>query len=416
MQIYPVSQVVRYLKGILEADSFTRDLWISGEVSNLSRSMAGHLYFTLKDKDGQIRCVFFGENGLNPWLMNGSAVVAHGRVSVYEAQGTLQLYVDVLQPEGTGILHLQLEELRARLEKEGIFDDSRKRPLPVFPRRIGLVTSPTGAALRDIVKVLTRRYPLAELVLSPTQVQGDGAAQGITEGLRQLNLLGGIDVIIVARGGGSLEELWAFNEELVVRAIHSSRIPVVTGVGHETDITLSDLAADYRAPTPSAAAMAVTPDCADLARRLASLRQDLLLRTKSGISQANATLERAVTDLHRALPDIAARRQRVDDISRNLLPSFVNLLKLKGERLRALSLQLESLSPLQTLHRGYAIVRRSRDGQVVSLVAQVSPGEAIQVQVSDGAFGGRVSGRTSGRRAAPTAGANDHGVQSLLPL
>ncbi|MDP2728063.1 MAG: exodeoxyribonuclease VII large subunit, partial [Dehalococcoidia bacterium] len=332
MQIYPVAQVTRYLKGLLEGDGLLRDLWVSGEVSNLSRSMAGHLYFTLKDTDGQLRCVFFSEGGQLSWLANGSAVVAHGRVSLYEAQGSLQLYVDVVQPEGTGILHLQLEELHARLGKEGLFEESRKRPLPAFPRRIGVVTSPTGAALRDILKILSRRYPLAEVLLSPTLVQGDGAAPGIVEALRLLNDLGDADVIILARGGGSLEELWAFNEEAVVRAIHASRVPVVTGVGHETDTTLADLAADFRAPTPTAAAVAVVPDVMDLAQRVAYLLQELLLRARDLVSKKAECLERAAWDLHRALPDIGARRQRVDDLTRVILPTFGNLLKLKEER------------------------------------------------------------------------------------
>ncbi|HLB13249.1 MAG TPA: exodeoxyribonuclease VII large subunit, partial [Dehalococcoidia bacterium] len=311
MQVYPVAQLVRYLKDLLESDNALRDLWVSGEVSNINRSMAGHLYFTLKDRESQLRCVCFGECGQLSWLSNGSAVVSHGRVSLYEVQGHLQLYVDVVQPEGTGPLHLQLEELRARLGREGLFEESRKRRLPAFPQRIGVVTSPTGAALRDIVKVLSRRYPLAEVVVAPTQVQGEGAAQGIAEGLQQLNCLEGIDVIIVARGGGSLEELWSFNEEPVVRAIHASRIPVVTGVGHETDTTLADLAADLRAPTPSAAAMAVAPDVADLGRQVASRRQDLLLTIMASLSRKGEAIESSGRALHRALPDIGVRRQRV---------------------------------------------------------------------------------------------------------
>lgn len=416
MQICPVAQVVRYLKAVLESDGFLRDVWVSGEVSNLSRSMAGHLYFTIKDREGQLRCVFFSECRQLVWLCNGSAVVAHGRVSLYETKGDLQLYVDVVQPEGTGVLYLQLEELKARLEREGLFEASRKRRLPSFPHRIGVVTSPTGAALRDIVKVLSKRYPLAELIVAPSQVQGDGASQAIVEALRALNCLGNIDVIILARGGGSLEELWAFNEEPVVRAIHASHAPVVTGVGHETDVTLADLAADVRAPTPSAAAMAVAPDVVDLARRLASLRQDLLLRTVAFVSRTGETLERAVKDMHRSLPDIAARRQRVDDLSRSLLPAFQGFLRLKRERVRSSTLQLESLSPVQTLQRGYAIVRRARDGQLVSQVGQVASGEVIRVQVSDGTFGGRVGGSASRRGDGRLAAPDGLGVQGVLPL
>jgi len=414
LQIVPVAQVTRYLKVLLEADGFLRDLWVSGEVSNLSRSMTGHLYFTLKDRVGQLRCAYFGERGQCPWLANGCAVVTHGRVSVYEAQGALQLYVDVVQPEGTGLLHLQLEELKARLANEGLFDESRKRPLPRFPRRIGVVTSPAGAALRDIIKVLSRRYPLAEVLLAPTQVQGEGAAAGIADGLRLLNSLGDVDVIILARGGGSLEELWAFNEEPVVRAVHASHVPVVTGVGHETDTTLADYAADMRAPTPSAAAMAVAPDVVDIARQIASFRQDLLLRSMASVSRRGEALERTARDLHRALPDIAARRQRVDEVSRLLHPTFYSHLRLKEARLRGLSLQLESLSPLQTLQRGYAIVRTARDGRVVLRTGQAVPGEGIRVQVSDGSFDAQIAGRNGRRRKMQDASGD--GLQGVLPL
>ena len=414
MQIVPVAQVTRYLKVLLEADGFLRDLWVSGEVSNLSRSMAGHLYFTLKDRDGQLKCAFFGERGQCPWLANGCAVVTHGRASLYEVQGVLQLYVDVIQPEGTGLLHLQLEELKARLASEGLFEESRKRLLPKFPRRIGVVTSPTGAAIRDILKVLSRRYPMAEVLLAPTQVQGDGAAAGIAEGLRLLNGLGDVDVIILARGGGSLEELWAFNEEPVVRAVHASHTPVVTGVGHETDNTLADLAADFRAPTPSAAAMAVAPDVIDIARQVASFRQDLLLRSMACVSRRSEALERMAANLHRALPDIAAKRQRVDEVSRLLHPAFRGSLKLKGARLGGLSLQLGSLSPLQTLQRGYAIVRRARDGRLVQRTGQASAGEGIRVQVSDGSFDAQIAGKNGRQRKIPTASGD--GLQGILPL
>ncbi|MDO8691029.1 MAG: exodeoxyribonuclease VII large subunit [Dehalococcoidia bacterium] len=414
MQIVPVAQITRYLKLLLEADGFLRDLWVSGEVSNLSRSMAGHLYFTLKDRDGQLKCAFFGERGQCPWLVNGCAVVTHGRASVYEAQGVLQLYVDVIQPEGTGLLHLQLEELKARLAKDGLFDESRKRPLPRFPRRIGVVTSPTGAALRDIIKVLSRRYPMAEVLLAPTQVQGEGAAAGIADGLRVLNSLGDVDVIILARGGGSLEELWAFNEEAVVRAVHASHVPVVTGVGHETDTTLADFAADFRAPTPSAAAMAVVPDVVDIARQVASFRQDLLLRSMASVSGRSEALQRMAGDLRRALPDIEARRQRVDEISRLLHPAFRSHLKLKEARLHGLSLQLESLSPLQTLQRGYAIVRSARDGWVVQRTGQAVAGEGIRVQVSDGCFDAQIAGKNGRQRKITTASGD--GLQGVLPL
>jgi exodeoxyribonuclease VII large subunit len=411
LHIYSVGQLTHYLKGLLEGDPFLGDLWVTGEISNLNRSMAGHLYFTLKERDSQLRCVFFSEGGRLDWLGNGAAVVAHGRVSLYEARGDLQLYVDVVQPEGVGALHLQLEELRARLEREGLFEPSRKRPLPPFPRRIGVVTSPVGAALRDILNILSQRYPLAEVVLAPTPVQGDGAVEGIVEALGLLNRVGEVEVIILARGGGSLEELWAFNEEPVVRAVYGSRAPVVCGVGHETDTTLADLAADLRAPTPSAAAMAVTPDRAELAGQVNAMRQALTLTIRGYLDQRAAAVEQAASQLLRALPDLASQRQRVDDLSRGLLAALQGDLRFRSEQVRSRALQLESLSPLQTLRRGYAVVRRARDGLVVASVSQVVSGETIQVQVSDGGFRGRVLGRRTARRrsGAPS-------LQGTLPL
>lgn len=252
MRILDVADVTAYIKDLLDADPILSDVWIRGEVSNFVRSAAGHIYFTLKSERAQLRCVLFRGNAR--WLTfqpeNGDAILAHGRVSVYEAGGQYQLYVDLIQPEGTGLLHLQFEELRRRLEMEGLFDPSRKRPLPRLPRRIGVVTSPTGAVWHDIQTVLRRRYPLAELVLAPAQVQGDDAPPTIIRALEALQLDGNVDVIIIARGGGSMEDLWCFNDEALARAVFASRIPVISAVGHETDFTICDFVADVRARPP----------------------------------------------------------------------------------------------------------------------------------------------------------------------
>ena len=273
MQLFTVTEIAQYLKQSLDRDSQLQDLWVSGEVSNLVRSAAGHAYFTLKDAGAQIRCALFRGGRGAELLTDGGAVNAHGRVSFYENRGQLQLYVDMVQPSGLGALALELERLKTQLDEEGLFDPSRKRPLPLFPKRIGVVTSEQGAVLHDIRNVVERRYPLAELVVCASAVQGDQAVSEVIDALRTLNAEGDIDVIIVARGGGSLEELSAFNSEQVARAIHASHAPVVSAVGHETDVTIADLVADVRAPTPSAAAELATLDAALLATEVYALAE-----------------------------------------------------------------------------------------------------------------------------------------------
>jgi len=374
VKIYSVAEVNRYLRETLEADSLLADIWVGGEISNYTQLTAGHLYFTLKDQASQLRCVFFRPK-VAVSLENGIAVVTHGRVSIYEVTGALQLYVDQVQPEGLGVLHLEFERLKAKLEAEGLFEPSRKRPLPLFPRRIGVVTSPTGAVFHDIASIVTRRYPLAELVLAPTQVQGEGAEDGIVQALQNLDDMEGIDVVIVARGGGSLEDLWAFNEEKVARAIYASKAPVISGVGHDTDFTIADFVADVRAPTPSAAAELAVPDRAELEAHLQSLSNTLL-----------RNLARSVE----------SHRQRIDEVSRAASVNLRNALALSKERLRGRELELASLSPMATLTRGYALVQHSVTGSVVSRLDQVERGDTIDVKVSDGQFKGRVTGSKKG--------------------
>ena len=274
MAVYSVSEVSRYLTEILREDPVLQNVWVRGEVGNLTRSAAGHSYFSLRDADATLRCVMFRGGGVGADLVEeGSAVIAHGRVALYEPRGDLQLIADVVQSEGVGELQLKLEELKVRLEKEGLFEESRKRPLPRFPVRVGVVTSPTGSVWHDIQNVTARRYPAVELVLAPALVQGNEAVSTIVAALDALERLDDIDVVIVARGGGSLEDLWPFNEEDVARAIFKSGVPVVSAIGHETDYTIADLVADVRAPTPSAAAELVMPDQAELLADIGVLRR-----------------------------------------------------------------------------------------------------------------------------------------------
>ena len=390
MAIYTVSQVTTYLKDSLDRDPLLSDLWVSGEVSNLSHSSAGHFYFTIKDDQSQLRCVLFRTQRGGEMLANGGAVIVHGRLSLYPTRGDLQLYVDLVQPEGTGALALELERLRAQLEEEGLFDPARKRPLPTFPQKIGVVTSPTGAVFHDICNVIERRYPLVEVLLSPTAVQGAEAAPGIIEALRALNELRDIDVIIVARGGGSLEELWPFNEEAVVRAIHGSRAPVISGVGHETDNTLADLVTDQRAPTPSAAAELAVPNATQLQAQVASYQRAALSAITLLHAQGKQQLDFTVQRLIGGGPQVDILRQRVDEFSLGLARGLGNHIALVQERFAGLEQRLNALNPQAVLERGYALVQRVDDDALVTEAAQVKQDDALKVTVHDGTFGARV--------------------------
>ena len=388
MPVYTVAQVARYMRETLERDSLLSDLWVNGEASNVFRSGAGHCYFTLKDRESQLRCVMFRSVAPARLPQDGEAVVAHGRVSLYEARGDVQLYVDMVQPEGLGLQQLELERLKAKLQAEGLFDEARKRPLPRFPRSIGVVTSPQGAVLHDIISVIGRRYPAVELVIAPTRVQGDGAAEEIVAALTALTALSDIDVVIVARGGGSAEDLSAFNAEVVARAVYGSRAPVVSAVGHETDVTLVDFVADRRAPTPSAAAEMVVPDRLELRAAITSDEKRLVAAMADAIAQRRREVHAMTGRMAARVPDVAQRRQRVDDLLRSATAHIRTTLALRRERVRGLALQIASLSPARTLSRGYAVVER--DGTTVVSVAQVRPGDPITVHVSDGRFGGVV--------------------------
>ncbi len=400
MQVYSVSSITTYLRELLETDPHLADIWVSGEVSNLSRSTAGHLYFTLKDADSQLRCVFFRgatlQRDLASLVESGAQVTAHGRVSLYEVRGDLQFYVDFVQPEGVGVLAMEFERLKARLEQEGLFETTRKRPLPSFPERIGVITSPTGAVFHDICAILARRWPLAEIVLARSAVQGIEAVRGIVAGIAALNDEPDTDVIIVARGGGSLEELWAFNEEAVARAIYGSHAPVVSAVGHETDYTIADYVADVRAPTPSTAAELVAPDrramLAALNAHSASLSTAMRFRLDDGIGCLRGALGR----MEHCAPPVDRERQKVDDALRVAGTLVDAALGRSREQVGGFLLQLRSLHPRATLARGYALVER--EGSVVRSVRQVKAGDALDVSVSDGAFPARVEAKKSVRR------------------
>lgn len=416
MQIFTVSQVTLWVKRLIEGEEHLQDLWVEGEISNLTQSAAGHAYFTLKDASSQLRCVLFRSQLLRqPFTPeNGLAVVAHGRLSVYEVQGAYQFLVDLVQPQGVGLLHLQFEALRRRLEEEGLFDVARKRPIPRFPKAIGVVTSPTGAALQDILRVLGRRFPLVEVVVVPALVQGEGASESIGAAIAAANTQPQIDILIVARGGGSLEELWPFNEEKVARAIFASRIPVITGIGHETDTTIADLVADLRAPTPSAAAELAVPDGRQCLGQIQVWRARLGQAALGHLRRQREGLAREHRLLRRASPTgvIARLRQQGDDWLSRGAQAIRHALALRHERLRSQVLRLATLNPQAVLERGYSICWHLATSRSVRTTAQVKAGDAIRVFVSNGAFQGVVTNGTGAKRSGPRATAS----QPALPL
>lgn len=387
---WSVTDLTRYLRELLESDHNLSDVWVSGEASNVSNPRSGHLYFTLKDENASLRCVMWKPQVMRLRFLprEGDAIEVHGALSVYEQAGQYQLYADAIQQTGEGALFQEFLRLKARLEAEGLFDEARKRPLPPWPQRIGIVTSPTGAALQDMLNTLRRRYPLADVILAPSAVQGADAPAEIVRGVVALNRLHPPpDLIIVARGGGSIEDLWAFNDETVVRAVAASAAPVISGVGHETDFTLTDFAADLRAPTPTAAAELATPNQADLRAALAELSAELTRALLDGLNVRRWTLADVQNRLLRQVPRarILNDRQRLDDLLRRAETAFAHRLKLHHTRLDGLVQQLAALNPLAILERGYAVVTQP-NGEVVRRVGQVSVGDALTVRVSDGTF------------------------------
>jgi len=394
-----VGDITRYLRELMDRDEILRDVWVMGEVSNASVPASGHMYFTLKDQSASLKCVMWKAQAmrLRFTLRAGMAVEAHGAISVYEQGGQYQLYVDAIRPAGEGALYQEFLRLKAQLEAEGLFDTERKRPLPPAPAKIGIVTSPTGAALQDMLNTLKRRYPLAEVVIAPAAVQGEAAPAELIRALARLNAEPGIEVILIARGGGSIEDLWAFNDEGVVRAVAASRIPVISGVGHEVDFTLTDFAADLRAPTPTAAAELATPDKADLRERLFGLAQRLGNAAGMSVQDARDALTLLKARLERVSPQrsINDQRQRVDDLSVRAVLAMTNGMKFRRSLNLSLTQRLNALNPTAVLGRGYAIVR-DRAGGIVHSVGQVVAQEKIRIQVADGTFSARVDDEKAG--------------------
>lgn len=387
--VISVSGLGLYLKELLDTNDILQNIWVHGEVSNCKTYPSGHCYFTLKEGDAQIPCVFFKYSRMRssaPELRNGMAIAVNGRVAFYERDGKVQFYAESVKLIGEGALFQRFEQLKTRLAAEGLFDAERKRPLPSQPAMIGIVTSLQAAALRDMVRVLRTRYPLAQVVLSPALVQGAEAPASIAAALDLLNEHGEVDVILVGRGGGSIEELWAFNEEVVARAIARSRIPVISGVGHETDFTIADFVADHRASTPTAAATAAVPDIETWRMEVTEKQELLSTLMRERLYDLNDQLEQVQHDLQRVSPltMINGRRQQLDEATGRLQTHMQHSISLRNERLRGLALQLHSLSPLLTIARGYAVVRREEDQSIISSVQQVQSGDQLTIQVQDG--------------------------------
>jgi exodeoxyribonuclease VII large subunit len=387
-RVFTVSAVNAYIRRQLEADFTLQDLWLEGEISNWKAATSGHIYFTLKDSTASLRCVIWrSQAGQLSYLpqREGEAVLAHGRVSVYEAGGNYQFYVDDLQPAGQGALYAQFERVKTRLAAEGLFDPELKKSLPLFPQRIGLATSPSGAALRDILNVLRRRYPLAEVILAPAQVQGETAPLQLIAALGLL-IRENVEVIILARGGGSLEDLWAFNDEALARAIVACPLPLITGIGHEVDFTIADFVADVRAPTPSAAAELAVPDKFELKRVIYYQQLALTEAAQDRLTTSRAEVSRQQWALTRLSPQTTLNnyRQRLDTLLGRAGRTITHSLSLQRERVKTLAARLETLNPQATLARGYAIVQKGQ--VVVSHTGQVSQGDEIVVKVSDGEF------------------------------
>lgn len=393
-QVLSVSELTVLVKDLLEG-SFP-SVWVSGEISNFARPQSGHCYFTLKDDRAQIRAVMWrGAAGRVPFeIEDGLEVVCQGHLDVYAPRGSYQLVVEQMQPRGVGALELALRKLREKLAAEGLFDAERKKPLPAFPRRIGFVTSPTGAAIRDFLEVLRRRWHGVEVLVIPVRVQGDGAAQEIAAGIEAAHRMRErVDVLVVGRGGGSLEDLWAFNEEVVVRAIAAAEIPIVSAVGHEIDVTLSDLAADRRALTPSEAAELVVPSSEDVRALLRNYQQRLQGSLRARVDGARMRLDSIASRrvFRRPFDRIHDLQRELDELERRATSSMKHLLTHTQSRIENLAGKLESLSPLGVLRRGYSVTQRAEDGAVVRDAEQVQAGETIETRLARGRIISRVA-------------------------
>ncbi|MDD5135915.1 MAG: exodeoxyribonuclease VII large subunit [Candidatus Omnitrophica bacterium] len=390
--IYTVSELTKYVRVILE-DSFP-SVWIEGEISNFVLHSSGHMYFSLKDAGAVLKCAMFARSNarLKFKPKDGMKVICFGKISVYEARGDYQLIAEEIEPKGIGALQLQFQQLKEKLQKEGLFDQAHKVPVPFLPTRIGIVTSPTGAAIRDILNIARRRFSNVEIIINPVKVQGDSAKSEIAKAIRQFNQLKNIDVMIVTRGGGSLEDLWPFNEEVVARAIYESDIPVISAVGHEIDFTISDFVADFRAPTPSAAAELVIPRKEELAN-LIGTATTRLNNALSGKLNRLAERLKAVKEsyiLRQPLNIITQYEQTIDDLRKDIAIRVDHLIEMRGEKYNLFISKLEALNPLSILKRGYSVSTKMPQGMILKDAGSLKVGDTVETKLGKGKFKSKV--------------------------
>ena len=399
---WTVAELTARIRALLEGDESLQDVAVSGEISNMTRARSGHWYFTLKDANASLRCVMWRSSAGRQRFVpqEGDAVQALGHIGLYEPRGEYQLYATQLRPLGVGELYAQFEQLKRALEAEGLFDEARKRPLPAFPRVIGVVTSPQAAAFQDVCNVLRRRFPLAQVWLSPAAVQGMDAPAQLRAALARLNVRAEVDVILLIRGGGSIEDLWAFNDEALARAIAASRLPVVSGVGHETDFSIADFVADLRAPTPSAAAELVTPDLGEVQQQLtgAQARLEALQRARLALLADRLGASRRSLMHLSPLRELATLRQRLDDQELRLQRAWHTAHSALAARLAEGTAALGAVDPQAILQRGYALLTQVQDGARVTSVTEAGVGDALLAQLRDGELPLRVEDRESHER------------------
>ena len=382
-----VSELNGYIKNIIDGDEMLANVYIKGEISNFKRHYSGHLYFTLKDETSLIKCVMFKSytNYLNFEPKDGMSVVILGSVSVFERDGVYQVYAKGMEPEGVGALYKAYEKLKAKLSEEGLFDEAHKKPIPILPRAIGVVTSKTGAVIRDIINVTTRRLPNVNIILYPAAVQGEGAAQTIVNGIKYFNKAKNVDTIIIGRGGGSLEDLWPFNEEITARAIYESEIPIISAVGHETDFTIADFVADLRAPTPSAAGELAVPDIVEVRWKLENINKRLANSLRKKVENMRIKYDNLKNSRALKNPYDALRQKMIvcDNLYKNIENNFS--LKVKDRHIKLIGLigRLENLSPLKTMLRGYSIVE-NLDGKVIKSVNDLNKDDEVSIRLNDG--------------------------------
>ncbi len=390
MQTVTVKQLNLFVKSLIEGEARLNDIYVTGEISNFKNHYAsGHLYFTLKDNDASIRCVMFKgyASRLKFAVSDGLKVIIRGRVSIYEKDGQYQFYAEEMYPDGLGDISLQFEQIKERLKSEGLFDSENKRPIPKFPKSIAVITSETGAAVQDVLNILTRRYPLTEIVLCPVSVQGENAVPEMLLALERVYSLSRCDLIIIGRGGGSIEDLWAFNSEALARKIFESPIPVISAVGHETDFTICDFVADLRAPTPSAAAELAVPDIMDIKSKLSTLNQSLKSALQDKLNHLKLRFMAVENSPYLKNPErsfIYSRRQNIDILTDNLMTRYSAVLNRYSSRLKQNIASLDALSPLKVLSRGYSVAEIN--GKVLTTVKNANIGDKLTVKLSDGSL------------------------------